>query len=358
MNSFFKKIDQWWSKISIIGSKLVTMRNVTKQQISPDNTKLWSIPSHLTNPTPTYETLLYHVSSPLAFITFNRPKKLNTISPLMPSELQHSITRANHDDSVKIIILRGNGTSFCAGFDFSDDLATLPSNLRNSMENWNPGVDMMLTTSKLTSPVARFMSIWYSPKPVIAQIHGYCVGGGSDMALCADIIIAADDAIIGTPYSRIWGAYLTGMWIHRLGLTKCKELALSGEALTGKKAAEINLINKSVPFNELEAEVLKTGEKLAQIPVTQLATMKLMVNQVYENQGLHTTQLLGCILDGSMRHTPEAMQFVTTATRFGVQQAVKERDSPFQDYSQAEEKHRPNINHKFSYQQGEVKSKL
>ena len=105
------------------------------------------------------------------------------------------------------------------------------------------------------------MSMLYSPKPVMALIHGYCVGGGSDMTLCADIIIAADDTIIGTPYSRVWGAYLTGMWIHRLGVTKCKELALSGEALTGKKAVEINLINKSVPFNELETEVLKTAGK-------------------------------------------------------------------------------------------------
>lgn len=334
------------------------MLNVNQDQACPDITESWSIPPHLTNPNPIYKTLLYHVSPPLAFITFNRPDKLNTISPLMPSELQHSINRSNYDESVRVIILRSNGTSFCAGFDFSADSINFPSNLGSSMQNWNPGADMMLTTSKFAGPVAKFMSIWYSSKPVIAQIHGYCVGGGSDMALCADIIIAADDAIIGTPYSRVWGAYLTGMWIYRLGLTKCKELALSGEALTGKKAAEINLINKSVPFNELETEVLKTAGKLAQIPVTQLATMKLMVNQVYENQGLHTTQLLGCILDGSMRHTPEGIHFVSTAAEFGVKQAVKERDAPFQDYSQAEEKNRPNRNHRFHYQHGQIKSKI
>lgn len=330
----------------------------TQSQAFSDAKQVWSLSSHLVNPNPIYETLIYHVSPPLAFITFNRPGKLNTISPLMPSELQHSIERANHDDSVKVIILRANGTSFCAGFDFSSDLMNFPLNLGNSMEAWNPGADVMLTTSKSTGPVAKFMSIWYSVKPVIAQVHGYCVGGGSDLALCADIIIAADDAIIGTPYSRVWGAYLTGMWIYRLGLTKCKELALSGEALTGKKAAEINLINRSVPFDELEFEVLKTAEKLAQIPVSQLATMKLMVNQVYENQGLHSTQLLGCILDGSMRHTPEGIKFVSTAAQFGVKQAVKERDGPFQDYSQAEEKDRPSNNHRFYYQQGQIRSKI
>ncbi|CAF1346631.1 unnamed protein product [Adineta ricciae] len=352
MSSLFKKVNHWLSKF-------VSIRKITeRKRTCSDSMKLWNIPTHLINSTPKYETLLYHVSSPLAFITLNRPDKLNTISPLMPSELQHSIVRANQDNAVKTIILRGNGTSFCAGFDFGNDLANFPSNLSNSMNDWNPGEDMMLTTSKLTSPVAKFMSIWYSHKPVIAQIHGYCVGGGSDMALCADLIIAADDAIIGTPYSRIWGTYLTGMWIYRLGLTKCKELALSGEALSGKRAAEINLINKSVSFNQLENEVLKTGEKLAEIPVTQLATMKLMVNQVYENQGLHTTQLLGCILDGSMRHTPEAMKFVETAAQFGVQQAVKQRDAPFQDYSQADEINRPKINHRFSYQQGKTKSHL
>ena len=331
---------------------------MTQSQASPNAKEAWSLSSHLVNPNPIYETLIYHVSPPLAFITFNRPEKLNTISPLMPSELQHSIERANHDDSVKVIILRANGTSFCAGFDFSSDLMNFPLNLGNSMEAWNPGADVMLTTSKSAGPIAKFMSIWYSAKPVIAQIHGYCVGGGSDLALCADIVIAADDAIIGTPYSRVWGAYLTGMWIYRLGLTKCKELALSGEAVTGKRAAEINLINKSVPFDELEAEVLKTAEKLSQIPVSQLATMKLMVNQVYENQGLHSTQLLGCILDGCMRHTREGIKFVSTAAQFGVKQAVKERDRPFQDYSQAEEKDRPSNNHRFYYQQGQIRSKI
>ena len=331
---------------------------MSQNQVCSNISQAWKIPSHLINSDPIYETLLYHISPPLAFITFNRPEKLNTISLLMPSELEHAINRSSHDDSVKVIILRGNGSSFCAGFDFSDDLRNFPSNIGNSMENWNPGADMILTTSKFTGPIPKFMSIWNSCKPVIAQIHGYCVGGGSDMALCADIIIAADDTIIGTPYSRVWGTYLTGMWIYRLGLTKCKELALSGEALTGKKAAEINLINKSVPFHELESEVLKTARKLAQIPTTQLATMKLMVNQVYENQGLHTTQLLGCILDGSMRHTPDGLQFVSTAAQFGVKQAVKERDTPFQDYSQAEEKNRPNQNHRFDYQRGQLKSKI
>jgi enoyl-CoA hydratase len=190
---------------------MTTMLNVTQDQSYSDITEKWSIPSHLTNQNPIYQTLIYHVSPPLAFITFNRSEKLNTISPLMPSELQHAINRANYDDSVRVIILRSNGTSFCAGFDFGADLTDFPSKLGNSMESWDPGADMMFTTSKFTGPVAKFMSIWYSSKPVIAQIHGYCVGGGSDMALCADIIIAAADAIIGTPYSRVWGAYLTGM---------------------------------------------------------------------------------------------------------------------------------------------------
>ena len=336
----------------------MAMFDATQHSSRSDMGEVWGASSHLINSNPVYETLLYYVSPPLAFITFNRPGKLNTISPLMPSELQHSINRANYDNSVKVIIVRGNGTSFCAGFDFSSDLMSFPSNLGNSMQNWDPGADAMLTTSKSIGPVAKFMSIWYSIKPVIAQIHGYCVGGGSDLALCADIIIAADDAIIGTPYSRVWGAYLTGMWIYRLGLTKCKELALSGQALTGKKAAEMNLINKSVPFNELETEVLKTAEKLAQIPASQLGTMKLMVNQAYENQGLHTTQLLGSILDGCMRHTPEGIKFVSMAAQFGVKQAVKERDGPFQDYSQAEEKDRPKNNHRFYYQQGQIRSKI
>jgi len=167
-------------------------------------------------------------------------------------------------------------------------------------------------------------------------VHGWCVGGGSDLALCADLVIASEDARIGTPYSRLWGAYLTGMWLYRLGLTRAKEYALTGRPLTGIEAAEIGLINRAVPFERLEEEVRATAEQLAAIPSSQLAAMKLVVNQAYENMGLASTQTLGPILDGLMRNTPDARRFVELAERDGVRAAVARRDDPWGDYSRGD----------------------
>jgi enoyl-CoA hydratase len=179
------------------------------------------------------------------------------------------------------------------------------------------------------------MSLWRSPKPVIAQVHGWCVGGGSDYALCADLVIASEDARIGTPYSRMWGAYLSGMWIYRLGLTRAKEYALTGRPLSGREAADCGLINRAVPFAELETTVRRAAAQLAAIPLPQLAAMKLVVNQAYENMGLASTQTLGPILDGLMRNTAEAKAFIDLARAEGVRAAVERRDGPFGDYSQA-----------------------
>jgi enoyl-CoA hydratase len=179
------------------------------------------------------------------------------------------------------------------------------------------------------------MSLWRSPKPVIAQVHGWCVGGGSDMALCADLVIASEDARIGTPYSRMWGSYLTGMWLYRLGLAKAKEYALTGRPLSGTEAAGAGLINRAVPFAELERTVAAEAERLTAIPSSQLSAMKLIVNQAYENMGLASTQTLGPILDGLMRNTPDAGEFIGIAERDGVRAAVTRRDGPFGDYSQA-----------------------
>jgi len=288
-----------------------------------------------------YETILYEQEGAIATITLNRPEHLNTIVAAMPDELEQAVTEANRDPEVRAIILRGAGRAFCAGFDFSGDFGHF-RDLLSTDGRWDPGKDFLATTSPFVAPVPKFMSLWRSPKPVIAQVHGWCVGGGSDMALCADVIIASEDAQIGTPYSRVWGCYLSGMWIYRLGLTKVKWLALSGEALSGREAAEIGLINKAVPFGEMEDEVRRCGERLAQNPLSQLAAMKLIVNQAYENMGLHSTQLLGPILDGYMRNTPEALHFIETAARKGVAAAIAERDGPFGDYSQAPPSRKPN----------------
>jgi enoyl-CoA hydratase len=291
-----------------------------------------------------YETILYQKDGPIGTITLNRPERLNTIVPPMPDELERAVGEANRDPHVRVVVLRGAGRAFCAGFDFSDDFKAY-KDLLSSDGHWDPGKDMVGTTSPFIAPVPKFMSVWRSPKPVVAQVHGWCVGGGSDLALCADIVIAADDAEIGTPYSRVWGCYLTGLWIYRLGLTKVKQLALTGDAIDGKEAARIGLVNQAVPFAELEDEVGRFARRIAQNPPSQLAAMKLIVNQAYENMGLATTQLLGPILDGYMRNTPEALRFVERAAAKGVATAIAERDGPFGDYSQAPRERQPRRDH-------------
>jgi enoyl-CoA hydratase len=288
-----------------------------------------------------YETLLYKTADAVATITLNRPERLNTIVPPMPDEIEAAVYRAIDDAEVKVIILRGAGRAFCAGFDFGEGFHHWDAGLTTDGQ-WDAGKDFAAATSQSHGPVPKFMSLWRSPKPVIAQVHGWCVGGGSDMALCADLVIASEDARIGTSYSRMWGCYLTGMWIYRLGLTRAKEYALTGKPLSGSEAVDAGLINAVVPFERLEAEVRERAQQLATIPLSQLTAMKLIVNQAYENMGLASTQTLGPILDGLMRNTPDAHRFIELAEREGVGAAVTQRDARFGDYSQAPASEKPN----------------
>ena len=291
-----------------------------------------------------YETLLYGVAEQVATVTLNRPEALNTIVPPMPDEVEAAVTAAVRDPGVKVIVVRGAGRAFCAGYDFGGGFHHWDAGITTD-GRWDPGKDFIGATAPALAPTQKFMSVWRSPKPVIAQVHGWCVGGGSDFALCADLVIASEDARIGTPYSRMWGAYLSGMWLYRLGLTRAKELALTGRALSGAEAARVELVNEAVPFAELEETVRRRAQELALIPASQLAAMKLIVNQAYEQMGLAATQTLGPILDGLMRNTPDAERFIERAARDGVPAAVAERDAPFGDYSQAPADGKPDPRH-------------
>jgi enoyl-CoA hydratase len=290
-----------------------------------------------------FETLLYESAEQIATITLNRPERLNTIVPPMPDEFESAVRDATLDGAVKVIVLRGAGRAFCAGYDFSGGFHYWDEGLTTD-GRWDPGKDFAWATSAY-GPTQKFMSIWRTPKPVIAQVHGWCVGGGSDLALAADLIIAAEDAQIGTPYSRMWGCYLSGMWLYRLGLTRAKEHALTGKPLSGRGAAEVELINAAVPFEELEATVAEQAQQLASLPASQLAAMKLIVNQAYENMGLRATQTLGPTLDGLMRNTPEAHEFIERAGSEGVRAATLARDAIFGDYSAADAGGRPDPGH-------------
>jgi enoyl-CoA hydratase len=291
-----------------------------------------------------YETIRYDTAAAVATITLNRPQQLNTIVPPMPDEVEDAVAEATRDERVKVIVLRGAGRAFCAGYDFGDGFHRWDEAISTD-GSWDPGKDFACATAPQLSPTQKLMSVWRTCKPVIAQVHGWCVGGGSDFALSADLVVASDDAVIGTPYSRMWGCYLSGMWIYRLGLARAKYHALTGRPLSGLQAAAVELINESVPFARLEARVAELAGELAEIPASQLAAMKLVVNHAYENMGLSATQTLGPILDGLMRNTPDAIGFIASAERDGVRAAVTARDRPFGDYSQAPPELRPDPSH-------------
>jgi enoyl-CoA hydratase/carnithine racemase len=218
---------------------------------------------------PEFETLLYKTETPVATITLNRPDELNTIVPPMPDEVELAVALAERDPAVKVIVLRGAGRAFCGGYDFGGGFEHWGESM-NTDGKWDPGKDFAFTTARATSPTQKLMAIWRASKPVIAQVHGWCVGGASDFALSADIVIASDDAVIGTPYSRMWGAYLSGMWLYRMSFAKVKWHSLTGEPLTGREAAEVQLINESVPFERLESRVAEVAAMLCRIPLSQL----------------------------------------------------------------------------------------
>ena len=295
-------------------------------------------------PQTAYQTIVTDLDDGVFTITLNRPDALNTIVPPMPEEFEQAMAVASRDEDVRIVVVRGAGRSFCAGYDFGEGFHHWDEAL-TSDGRWDPAKDAAWATNRFTSPHQQFFSMWRSPKPVIAQVHGWCVGGGSDNALSADIIIASEDAVIGTPYSRMWGAYLTGMWIYRLGLAEAKWRALTGEPFTGREAADIGLINQAVPFDRLEDTVAQVASKLKTIPWSQLAAQKMVVNHAYEQMGLGAVQTLGPIMDGIMRNTPDARTWIDTAEQQGVRRAVADRDGPFGDYSQAPPGRRPNPDH-------------
>ena len=284
----------------------------------------------------TDEAVLYATDGPLAMVTLNRPERLNAINGALIAGLSAAVGRANDDATVRVIILRGAGRSFCAGY----DLEMAPAVETEAQERrggvWDPVDDYI----RMSRNVAAFMSLWHSPKPAIAQVHGWCVGGGTDLALCCDLIFMADDAQLGYPPARVWGTPTTMMWVYRLGLEHAKRYMLTGDPIDGPTAVRLGLASQSLPASALAEAVEGFARRLAHIPSNQLAMNKLLVNQAYENMGLRTTQMLGTLFDGVARHTPEGIAWRDLAMREGFREAVRRRDQPFGDYGQGGRKPR------------------
>lgn len=272
-------------------------------------------------------TVGYETGDGVATLTLDRPGRLNAITPELADDLDAALARANGDDAVRAVRLRGAGRAFCAGYDIG--WGTEAMAVAEGDEPWDPLADLR-TMSRF---VGTYMSLWRSPKPVIAQVHGFCVGGGTDLALCSDLIVCADDCRIGYPPARVWGSPTTAMWTYRLGLERSKRLLLTGDPIDGRTAVAWGLASEAVPAAEVEAAGVALARRVARLPASQLHAMKLLVNQAYEQMGLATTQLIGTLLDGAARHTPEGVAF-SRAARDDVAEAVRRRDAPFGDYGQ------------------------
>lgn len=272
-------------------------------------------------------SVLYEAERGVATLTLNRPDRLNAITDSLVADLRSALERAWADDDVRAIRLRGAGRAFCAGYDIGWGAEWMEE--AESGRPWDPMADL----AGMQRFVDGYMQLWRSPKPVIAQVHGYCVGGGTDFALCSDLIVCAEDCRIGYPPARVWGSPTTAMWTYRLGLERSKRVLLTGDALDGRRAVEWGLASECVPEAELDAAALALAERVAQLPANQLRMMKLLVNQTIEAMGLQQTQLLGTLLDGAARHTPEGDAF-TRAAMEDVRGAVRRRDAPFGDYGE------------------------
>ena len=277
---------------------------------------------------PVAATVLYEAGEGVATLTLNRPERLNAIVPELIEDLRAGLRRAWDDGEVRAIRLRAAGRMFCAGYDIRWGAETMAAD--QDGEAWDPIADYR----GMSRFVDAYMELWRSPKPVIAQVHGFCVGGGSDMVLCSDLIVCAEDCRIGYPPARVWGSPTTSMWVYRLGVERAKRLLLTGDPLDGRRAVEWGLASEAVPADQLDEAALELARRVALLPANQLHMMKLLVNQAYEQMGLHVTQLIGTLLDGAARHTPEGKRFSRRALE-DVRAAVSERDAPFGDYGQA-----------------------
>jgi len=270
-----------------------------------------------------FGTVLYESSGRVATITLSRPERFNAINETMPEEIASAFDYASKDDSVHVVVLTGAGRGFCGGYDLKEFAENTGDNPGVQEMPWDPMIDYNFM-SRCTQD---FMSIWRCNKPVIGKVNGDAVAGGSDIALCCDIIIMNEKARIGYPPSRVWGCPTTAMWIYRLGLEKAKFMLFTGDLVSGKKAEEMGLVFQSAPLKELDDVVLRLTERIIGVPKNQLMMMKLMVNQAYEKMGLTSTQTIATLFDGMARHSPEGVWFKQRAEKVGFKQAVAERDS-------------------------------
>jgi enoyl-CoA hydratase len=289
----------------------------------------------------------YESGDRIARITLDRPERGNAITPAMIRELVLCVERADLDPGVHVLLLAGNGSGFCGGYDLLEsaegmgagttagetpplgsplDPAVIAAN-HDAGRTWDPMIDYAM----MSRNAAAFMSLFRANKPVVCKVHGFCVAGGTDMALCSDLLMIAEDAKIGYPPARVWGSPTTALWAHRVGAQRAKRLLFTGDCLSGAEAADWGLAIEAPSADRLDERTEILLSRIGRLPVNQLMMMKLLVNQTLYAQGLHATQVLGTVFDGITRHTSEGYAFQQRAAQDGFREAVLERDEPFGD---------------------------
>jgi len=272
-------------------------------------------------------TLRTETADGVRSIVLTRAAEYNTITPALRDELAAAIDAAEADPDVRVVLLRAEGPAFCAGYGL-DWSTRAQAGEQAASRAWDSVADLRM----ISRFVDTYMKLWHCAKPTIAAVQGWCIAGGTDMVLCADMIIAGEGASFGYPPSRVWGTPTTAMWVYRLGLERAKRYLLTGDEITAPEAARMGLILEVVPDDELEARAMALARRMAQVPTSQLVMLKLLCNQTAEHMGLAQTRLLGSLFDGIARHTQEGLDFVARAEAVGFRQAVRERDEPFGDY--------------------------
>jgi enoyl-CoA hydratase len=300
---------------------------------------------------PEYRTLTYEVTDRIARIVFNRPAQGNAITWDTPTELAAAVERADLDPHVHVIAVSGRGKGFCGGYDLSifgengfDPHHNAESGIHSvagtvldphvQSRNHDPHStwDPMIDYAMMSRFNRGFASLMHANKPTVAKLHGFCVAGGTDIALCADQIICAEDTKIGYPPTRVWGIPAAGMWAHRLGDQRAKRLLLTGDCLTGAQAADWGLAVDAPPAEELDERTEHLLARIARMPINQLMMVKLALNATLHAQGVTNSTMISTVFDGISRHTPEGYAFQQRAATAGFREAVRERDEPFGDH--------------------------
>ena len=274
--------------------------------------------------------VLFEKTGRIGRITLNRPEVMNAIDDEVPALLSQAVAEANADADIHAIILAGNGPAFCAGYDLTYYAEGNGSGQVTQDMPWDPMQDFTF----MSRNTEHFMSLWRSHKPVICKLHGHAVAGGSDIALCADMIVMAEDAKIGYMPARVWGCPTTAMWVYRLGPERAKRMLFTGDKIDGIEAERIGLVMKTVPAAALDDAVEALAQRMASVPVNQLMMQKMVINQAVEAMGLGNTQRLATLLDGITRHSPEGINFKERSEAVGWKQAVDERDRGTYDWTE------------------------